>query len=116
MIRKIKRNYKNDCFNVLDDVCRMEFFWNTKYRTTKRSQSFVVYKFTCPGFNENYVEKTKKTLYEESVVHALKEENRTFENHLGQCEGIYYLLNLTNLVPALFSNNDNTRVTDNRSF
>ena len=42
----------------------MEFFCNTKDKTPIINQSFVVYKFTCPGCGANYVGKTEKTLYE----------------------------------------------------
>ena len=42
----------------------MEFFCNTKDKTPMINQSFVVYKFTCPGCGANYVGKTEKTLYE----------------------------------------------------
>ena len=44
-IRKIKGNSKNDLLVLF----RMEFLWNAKYRTPIINQSFVVYKFTCPG-------------------------------------------------------------------
>ena len=44
-IRKIKVNCKNDLLVLF----KMEFLWNAKYRTPIINQSFVVYKFTCPG-------------------------------------------------------------------
>ena len=55
-IRKIKSNCKKDqpvTFRLLYDVTKLEFFCNTKDRTPKLNQSFVVYEFTCPGCNAN---------------------------------------------------------------
>ena len=37
----------------------MLFFTNTKDKTPSLSQSFVVYKFTCPGCSCNYIGKTE---------------------------------------------------------
>ena len=45
-------------------------FCNTKDRTPIINQTFVVYKFTCPGCSANYVGKTERTLYERCVEHA----------------------------------------------
>ena len=72
-IRKIKVNCKKDqpvVFKILHDVCKMEFFCNTKDRTPIINQSFVLYEFTCPCCGANYVEKTERTLYERCVEHA----------------------------------------------
>ena len=60
-IRKIKLNCKKDhpvVFKILYDVCKMEFFCNTKDRTPTINQSFVVYSFTCPDCGANYVGNT----------------------------------------------------------
>ena len=57
-IRKNKSNCKKDqpvTFRLLYDVTKLEFFCNTKDRTPKLKQSFVVYEFICPGCNANYV-------------------------------------------------------------
>ena len=69
-IRKIKENCKNDqpvVFKILCDVCKIEFFCNTKDRTPIINQSFVVYELTCPGCGANYAGKTEITLYERYV-------------------------------------------------
>ena len=94
-ICKIKVNCKNDqpvVFKILYDVCKMEFFWNTKGRTSITNQSFVAYKFTCPSWGANYVGKTKRTLYE-CVEHTWSDQNITVKNHLNQCVEMQYLLN-----------------------
>ena len=80
----------------------MEFFCNTKKRTTIINQSFVAYEFTCPGCGANYVGKTERTIYERCVDHAWSDQNSTVKNHLDQCIEVQYLLNITSLGPALF--------------
>ena len=62
-IRKIKVNCKNDqpvVFKILYDVCKMEFFCNTKDRTPIINQSFVVYQFMCMAVVQIMWEKLKE--------------------------------------------------------
>ena len=71
-IRKVKVNSKNGhpvALKILHDVCKMEFFCNTKDRIPIINQSFVVYEVTCLGRGANYVGKTGRTLYERYVEH-----------------------------------------------
>ena len=59
--RKIKVNCKNDqpvIFKILYDVCKLQFFCNTKDRTPIINQSFNMYEFARPGCVANYVGKT----------------------------------------------------------
>ena len=101
---KIKLNGKNDqpgVFKILYDVCKIEFFCNTKDRTPIINQSFVVYEFTCSGCSANYVRKTERT-YERCVEHAWSDQNSIVKNHLNRCVEAQYLLNITSLAPALF--------------
>ena len=117
-IRKIKVNCKNDhpvIFKILHDVCKMEFFCNTKYRTPIINQSFVVYEVTCPGRSADYEGKTERTLYERYVEHAWSNQNSVVKDHLEQCVEVQYLLNITSLGPALFSNDSNIENADNRN-
>ena len=93
----------------------MEFFCNTKDRTPIINQSFVVYEFTCPGCGANYVGKTERTLYERCVEHAWSDQNSVVKNHLDQCVEVQYLLNITSLGPALFSNDSNIGNADYRN-
>ena len=67
----------------------MLFFTNTKDKTPSLSQSFVVYKFTCPGCSCNYIGKTERTLHERTDEHAYSnktsnEQNAIYE-HLSTC-------------------------------
>ena len=57
-------NNKPFVFKILYDVCKMEFFYNTKSRTPKINQYFVLYEFTCPRFNSNYDGKTERSVCE----------------------------------------------------
>ena len=105
-IRKIKVNCKNNqpvVFEILYDVSKMRFFCNTKDRTPAINQSFVVYEFRCPGCGANYVGTTERPLYERCVEHAWSDKNSIVKNHLDQCSEVQYLLSITNLGPALFS-------------
>ena len=115
---KIKINCKNDqpvVFNILYDVCKMEFFYNTKDRSSIVNQSFAVCEFMCPGCGANYVRKTERTLYERCVEHTWSNQNSIVKNQLNQCVEVQYLLNITSLVPALFWNNNNIGNNDNRN-
>ena len=59
-LRKIRRNIRKDKvvrFKVLYDTNKMSFFTNAKDKTPLLNNSFVVYKFTCPGCNINYIAK-----------------------------------------------------------
>ena len=92
----------------------MEFFYKTKDRTPFINQSFVVYEFTCPSCGAYYVGKTERTLNERCVEHEWIDQNSIVKNHLDQCVGVQYLLNITSLGPALSSNDNNIGSADNR--
>ena len=80
------------------------------------SYKFVaVYQFTCPDCGANYVGKTERTLYEGYVEHKWNDQNSIVKNHLHQCVEFEYLLNITSLGPALFLNDNNIMVADNRN-
>ena len=109
-IRKIKvncKNYRPVVIKILYDVCKIEFFCNTKDRTPIINQSFVVYEFTYPGFVRTYAGKTERTLYERNVEHSWRDQNSFVKNHLDHCVEVQYLLNITSLGPALFLNDNN---------
>ena len=117
-ILKIKVNCKKDhpvVFKILHDVCKMEVFCKTKDRTPIINHSFVVYEFTCPGCGANYVRKTERTLYERCVEHAWSDQNSAVKDNLDQCLEVQYLLNITSLGPALFSNVSNIGNADNKN-
>ena len=62
-IRKIKVNCKNDqpsVFKILYDVCKIEFFCNTKDRAPTINQSFVMYGFTFLAVVQTMWEKLKE--------------------------------------------------------
>ena len=52
----------------------MSIFTNAKDKTPLLNNSFVVYKFTCPGCNINYIGKIERTL-NESMEHAWSDKN-----------------------------------------
>ena len=105
-IRKIKSNCKKDqpvTFRLLYDVTKLEFFCNTKDRTPKLNQSFVVYEFTCPGCNANYVGKTERTLHERCDEHAWSDKDSAVFNHLNECNGVQHMFDIGKLAPSLFT-------------
>ena len=57
---------------------------------------------------------TERKLYERCVEHAWSDQNSIVKNNLNQCAEVQYLLNITTLGPALFSNENNT-CADNRN-
>ena len=117
-IRKVKANFENDqpvVFNILYEVCKMEFFCNTKDRTPIINHSFVAYEFPCIGCGASYVGKTERTLYERCVEHAWTDQNSIVKNNFEQCFEVQYLLNIISLGLALFSNDNNIGRADNRN-
>ena len=54
-------------------------------------------------------------LYERPVKHAWADQNSVMKNHLDQCVEVQYLLNITSLVPELFSDDNNIGSTENRN-
>ena len=98
-----------------NDVCKMEFFCNTKDRTPFIYQYFVVYEFKCPDCNAYYVGKTERTLYERCAERAWSDQKSVVKNHLYECVEVQYLLNISSLGPALFSNDSNIGNADNRN-
>ena len=92
---------------MLYDVTKLEFFCNTKDRTPKLNQSFVVYEFTCPGCNVNYVGKTERTLHERYHIleHAWNDKDSAVCNHLNECNGVQHMFDIGILTPSLFTNN-----------
>ena len=65
----------------------------------------------------NYVQKTERTLNERCVEHASRDQNNVVKNHLEQCAEVQFLLNVTNLLPPLFlDDNNNTEGTENRNW
>ena len=88
-------------FRPLYDVTKLEFFCNTKDRTPKSNESFVVYGFICPGYNVNYVGKTERTLHEGCVEHAWNEKNSVVFDHLNECIGVQHMFEIGKLTHFL---------------
>ena len=76
---------------------------------------FVVYEFTCSGCCANYVSKTERTLYERCAEEERSDQISIVKNHIDQCVEVQYLLNITSLGQALFSDANNIGSTDNRN-
>ena len=80
-------------------------FCNTKDRTSKLNESFVVYEFICPGCNANYVGKTERTLHERCAEHAWDDKDSVVFNHLNECIGVQHMFEIDKVTPSLLTNN-----------
>ena len=107
-IRKIKSNCKEDhpfVFRLLYDVTKLECFCNTKDRTPKLKEYFVVYELICSGCNANYVGKTERTLHERCAEHGWHDKDSVVFNHLNECIGVQHMFEIGKLTPSLLTNN-----------
>ena len=67
------------------------------------SDSFVVYDFSCPGCNANYIGKMERTLYERTVEHAWTDNNSAVYKHLNDCTGVQQLFDIAFLHSSLLT-------------
>ena len=107
-VRKIKSNckkYHPIVFRLLYDVTKLEFFCNTKDRTPKLSESFVVFEFICPGCNANYVGKIERTLDERCAERAWDDKDNVVFHHLNENIGVQHMFEIGKLTPSLLINN-----------
>ena len=104
-IRKIKSNCKKDhpfVFRLLYDVTKLECFCNTKDRTPKLKEYFVVYELICSGCNANYVGKTERTLHERCAEHAWDDKDSVVFSHLNECIGVQHVFEIGKLTRTFF--------------
>ena len=78
---------------------KVSFFTNSKDRTAKDYCSSVVYKFTCPGCNTQYIGKTDRNLVSRIKEHA--KGNSEIFIHTNSCADFNYLYNMVNLPCAV---------------
>ena len=66
----MKSNCQKDhpiLFRLFYDVTKLEFVCNTKDRTHKFNESFVMYEFICTGLNDNMLAKLKEVYMKEML-------------------------------------------------
>ena len=61
------------------------------------AQSFVVYKFVCPGCGASYIGKTERTLFERTAEHGWSDKNSAVKIHLDSCDGVGFLHGILSL-------------------
>ena len=76
---------------------KLRFYTNTKDRIDKLAHSYIVYKFCCPGCSKSYTGKTERTFLERINEHAFKDKNSVAYNHISNCDGVKYLVDLLNI-------------------
>ena len=99
-IRTLKKNTKKNVrvtFVVTYNTTKLSFYTNTKDRIDKLAHSYIVYKFCCPGCSKSYIGKTERTFFERINEHAFKDKNSVVYNHVNNCDGVKYLVDLLNI-------------------
>ena len=98
-IRMLKKNIKR-CqyftFVVTYNTTKLSFYPYTKDCIDKLTHSFIAYKFCCPGCSKSYIGKTERTFFERINEHAFKDKNCVLYNHINNCDGVKYLVDLLN--------------------
>ena len=80
---------------------KMSFYTNTKDKVPLLSQSFVVYKFKCPGCNCSYIGKTERTLFERTREHAYENNNKdqsAIYEHIRSCPCYNHIIDMFNIL------------------
>ena len=96
-IRSLKRNIKKDVrvtFVVTDNTTKLSFYTSTKDYVDKLVHSHIVCKFCCPGCSNSYFGKMERTFFERINEHAFKDKNSVVYNHINNCDGVKYLVDL----------------------
>ena len=99
-IRTLKKNIKNDVtvtFVVTYNTTKLSIYTNTKDRIDKLAHSYIVYKFCCPGCSKSYICKTERTFFERINEHVFKYKNSVVCNHINNCDGVKYQVDLLNI-------------------
>ena len=72
----------------------MSYYCNTKDRIPEYSKSHVVYEFSCPACNADYIGKTDRNLGTRIKEHCGLDKNSPVFNHLAECNFYQYGLTL----------------------
>ena len=99
-IKKLKRNIRKEVqvrFVVTYNTNKLNFFTNKKDCITKLASSFVVYHFRYPVCHQDYIGKTERTLWERINEHGYCDKNSVIYNHITNCKGASYLVDLLNI-------------------
>jgi hypothetical protein len=96
LLRGLKRKLLR-CLNVnvlirtRITTTKLDMLTNAKDKVPKQNKSNVVYEFTCPKCNINYIGKTDRTLLERVKEHAYKDKESAVNKHLNSCYHTTYL-------------------------
>ena len=101
-IRRVKPNCLKDPPTVLKpmyDVTKMEFFCNTKDRTSLLCQSNIAHDFFRPRCSDNFVGKTARTFHWRTRQHAWTYKDSAVNNHLDECDDTKHIFGFCHLIP-----------------
>ncbi len=96
LLRGLKRKLLR-CLNVnvlirtRITTTKLDMLTNAKDKVPKQNKSNVVYKFTCPKCNINYIGKTDRRLLERVKEQAYKDKESAVNKHLNSCYHTTYL-------------------------
>ena len=58
------------------------------------AHSYIVYKFCYPCCSNSYIGKTERSFCERINEHAFNDKNSVVYNHINDCDGVKYLVDL----------------------
>ena len=118
--KKLYKCFKKDIkvkFILQYTTTKMSFFTNTKDKTPFLSQSTLVYKFSCPGCNESYIEKTDRTILDRVKEHGScsKADKSAIFDHITNCSNYQHILGIFNIdkCDVNYNNFNTNQIKDN---
>ena len=71
---------------------KLAYYTSTKDRIPILSNSYIVYKFICPGCSANYIGETQCTLYKRTLQHGHEQKDSAIYKHLTtSCQGYHHI-------------------------
>ena len=108
-LKKIKRSLKIDVkFVVIYDTRKFSFYCNVKDKVSYEQRNSIIYRSTCPGCGEKYIDKTERCLTSHMNEHG-KWENGLMCKHLSECEMFKETCNLYAL-PSVYNEQDQNEI------
>ena len=81
-------------FSIQFKTKKLTFYTSNKDKIPTFSNSFVVYKYTCPGCSKQYIGKTESTLYNRTYEHGWKDKDSAVLLHFQHCDGWQHIVNI----------------------
>ena len=72
-------------FKIQFQATKLSFYTSNKDRVPLFSNSFLVYRFTCPGCSKSYIGKTETTLFVRTRQHGWSDKKSAVYKHFENC-------------------------------